>query len=94
MHTWAQHAIFTSSLTSAFSCGKLYILNMEAFNFRYNISFIDHPLGLDRNEMSHVVTSEKDILDILISPTNLGLKYSYNILKFRNIQYHKVLLQF
>ena len=91
MHTWAQHAIFTLSLTSAFSCGKLYILNMEAFNFRYNISFIDPPLGLDRNEMSHVVTSEKYIL---ISPTNLGLKYSYNILKFRNIQYHKVLFQF
>jgi hypothetical protein len=25
--------------------GKFYILNLEAFNFRYNISFIDPPLG-------------------------------------------------
>jgi hypothetical protein len=25
-------------------CGKFYILNFEAFNFQYNISFIDPPL--------------------------------------------------
>jgi hypothetical protein len=26
-------------------CGKFYILNLEAFNFRYNISFIDLERG-------------------------------------------------
>jgi hypothetical protein len=36
-------------------------------------------------EMSHVVTSEKDkSLDISIFPSNLGLKYSCDILKFRS----------
>jgi hypothetical protein len=36
-------------------------------------------------EMSHVVTSEKNkSLDISIFPSNLGLKYSCDILKFRS----------
>jgi hypothetical protein len=34
-----KHRIFTKV------CVKFLILNLEAFNFRYNISFIDPPLG-------------------------------------------------
>ena len=39
------------------ACGKLYFLKLEAFNFRYNISFIDPPLGRFGRILPDVIVS-------------------------------------